>query len=44
MQRGLVCEEKAKAFDELHLAPQAPKYGPNNAGAKELAGGYTSGE
>ena len=41
-ERGLVCPEKAKEFDELHA--QTPKYGRNNAGAKELAGGYTSGQ
>ena len=39
--RGLVNEEKAKEFDELHA--KTPKRGKNNKGAKELAGGYTRG-
>lgn len=39
--RGLVNEEKAKEFDELHT--RTPKNGKNNKGAKELAGGYTRG-
>lgn len=32
---------KAKAFDEQHK--EAPKWGRHHAGAKELAGGYTTG-
>lgn len=41
--RGLVNEEKAKEFDELHARAATPKRGKNNKGAKELAGGYTRG-
>ena len=41
-QRGLVCPLKAQEFDELHM--KAPRFGKNNRGAKELAGGYTNGE
>lgn len=41
-QRGLVCPEKAQEFDELHA--QAPRFGRNSSGARELAGGYTKGE
>lgn len=33
---------KAAEFDQVHK--QAPRWGKNNAGAKELAGGYTKGE
>jgi hypothetical protein len=40
--RGTVCPVKAEEFDKLHS--RAPKFGRHNRGAKELAGGYTSGE
>lgn len=42
MERGLVCAQRAKEFDELHAT--APRFGRNNRGARELAGGYTIGE
>ena len=41
MQRGLECPALAEEFDRLHS--KAPKFGRQNAGAKELAGGYTRG-
>ena len=45
MERGVVCPKKAAEFDALHSkARTTPKFGQRNAGAKELAGGYTSGE
>lgn len=37
-----MCPLKAQEFDQLHK--KAPRFGRNNKGAKELAGGYTSGE
>lgn len=39
MERGLVCPVKAQEYDNLHKF--TPKYGRQNAGAKELASGYT---
>lgn len=41
MARGLVCPLKAQEFDEVHS--RAPRFGRNNSGARELAGGYTRG-
>lgn len=40
--RGLVCPLRAEEFDKLHAGN--PKFGRNNKGARELAGGYTRGE
>lgn len=42
MARGLVCPLKAQEFDEVHS--RAPRFGRNNSGARELAGGYTRGK
>ena len=40
-----MCPKKAAEFDALHAqATTSPKFGRRNAGAQELAGGYTSGE